>query len=185
MRCETAGARRYSMTSCPWARPTRRSRPMAPCAIPRCATRSPASWQRSWRRHSRPRPSSALRDRWSHRPRLRLLDGDVRGLTAQELRHVRTVVAIARHGSFTKAGEELHLAQSAVSQQLSRLESELGITLFTRSSRSVELTTEGALVLDYAQRVLSEVDGLRRATPSSARRWAPCARSSPRGWASP
>ena len=78
-----------------------------------------------------------------------------------ELRHLRTVVAIARHGSFTKAGEELHLAQSAVSQQLSRLEAELGITLFTRSSRSVELTAEGELVLDYAQRVISEVDGLR------------------------
>ena len=78
-----------------------------------------------------------------------------------ELRHLRTVVAIARHGSFTKAGEELHLAQSAVSQQLSRLESELGITLFTRSSRSVEITAEGELVLDYAQRVISEVDGLR------------------------
>jgi DNA-binding transcriptional LysR family regulator len=78
-----------------------------------------------------------------------------------ELRHLRTVVAIARHGSFTKAGAELHLAQSAVSQQLSRLEAELGITLFTRSSRSVDLTPEGALVLDYAQRVLSEVDGLR------------------------
>jgi len=57
-----------------------------------------------------------------------------------ELRHLRTVVAIARHGSFTKAGAELHLAQSAVSQQLSRLEAELGITLFTRSSRSVDLT---------------------------------------------
>ena len=78
-----------------------------------------------------------------------------------ELRHLRTVVAIARHGSFTKAGEELHLAQSAVSQQLSRLEAELGITLFTRSSRNVEITPEGTLVLDYARRVLSEVDGLR------------------------
>jgi DNA-binding transcriptional LysR family regulator len=78
-----------------------------------------------------------------------------------ELRHLRTVVAIARHGSFTKAGEELHLAQSAVSQQLSRLEAELGIALFTRSSRRVELTADGALVLDYAERVLSEVEGLR------------------------
>jgi DNA-binding transcriptional LysR family regulator len=78
-----------------------------------------------------------------------------------ELRHLRTVVAIARHGSFTKAGEELHLAQSAVSQQLSRLEAELGITLFTRSSRRVELTADGALVLDYAERVLCEVEGLR------------------------
>jgi DNA-binding transcriptional LysR family regulator len=78
-----------------------------------------------------------------------------------ELRHLRTVVAIARHGSFTKAGEELHLAQSAVSQQLRLLEAELGITLFTRSSRNVEITPEGTLVLDYARRVLSEVDGLR------------------------
>ena len=94
-----------------------------------------------------------------------------------EIRHLRSVVAIARHGSFTKAGEELHLAKSAVSQQLSRLESELGITLFTRSSRSVELTPEGALVLDYAQRVLSEVDGLRdelderQESPPQGRKW--------------
>jgi DNA-binding transcriptional LysR family regulator len=78
-----------------------------------------------------------------------------------EIRHLRSVVAIARHGSFTKAGEELHLAQSAVSQQVRRLEEELGITLFTRTSRNVELTPEGAVVVDYAKRVLSEVDGLR------------------------
>jgi len=78
-----------------------------------------------------------------------------------ELRHLRAVVAIARHGSLTKAGEELFLAQSAVSQQLSRLESELGITIFHRSSRRVEITPEGELVLDYARRVLSEVEGLR------------------------
>jgi len=78
-----------------------------------------------------------------------------------ELRHLRAVVAIARHGSLTKAGEELFLAQSAVSQQLSRLEAELGITIFHRSSRRVEITPEGALVLDHARRVLSEVEGLR------------------------
>lgn len=78
-----------------------------------------------------------------------------------EIRHLRSVVAIARHGSFTKAGEELHLAQSAVSQQVRRLEEELGITLFTRTSRNVELTSEGRVVVDYARRVLSEVDGLR------------------------
>jgi DNA-binding transcriptional LysR family regulator len=78
-----------------------------------------------------------------------------------ELRHLRTVVAIARHGSFTKAGEELHLAQSAVSQQLHRLEAELNITLFTRSSRRVELTADGAFFVAHAKRVLAEVDGLR------------------------
>jgi DNA-binding transcriptional LysR family regulator len=78
-----------------------------------------------------------------------------------ELRHLRTIAAVARHGSFTKAGEELHLAQSAISQQIRRLEGELGIQVFTRSSRSVELTAEGRLVLDYAHRVLHEVEGLQ------------------------
>jgi DNA-binding transcriptional LysR family regulator len=78
-----------------------------------------------------------------------------------ELRHLRTIVAVARHRSLTKAGEELYLTQSAVSQQIRRLESELGIEVFRRTSRSVELTPEGQVILGYAQRVLAEVDGLQ------------------------
>jgi DNA-binding transcriptional LysR family regulator len=77
-----------------------------------------------------------------------------------ELRHLRTIAAVARHGSFTKAAEELYLAQSAISQQIRRLESELGVEVFRRSSRRVELTAEGRVILGYAQRVLAEVDGL-------------------------
>lgn len=77
-----------------------------------------------------------------------------------ELRHLRTALAVARHRSFTKAGDELHLAQSAISQQIRRLEAELGIEVFRRSSRSVEVTQEGRLVLAHAQRVLAEVDDL-------------------------
>jgi DNA-binding transcriptional LysR family regulator len=77
-----------------------------------------------------------------------------------ELRHLRTIAAVARHGSFSRAAEELHLAQSAVSQQIRRLESELGVEVFRRSSRSVELTPEGEVILGYARRVLREVDGL-------------------------
>jgi DNA-binding transcriptional LysR family regulator len=77
-----------------------------------------------------------------------------------ELRHLRTIAAVARHGSFSKAAEELHLAQSAVSQQIRRLEQELGVEVFRRSSRSVELTAEGGVILEYAHRVLREVDGL-------------------------
>ena len=46
---------------------------------------------------------------------------------ATELRHLRTIAAVARHRSFTKAGEELHLAQSAISQQIRRLEQEIGV----------------------------------------------------------
>lgn len=77
-----------------------------------------------------------------------------------ELRHLRTLDAIARHGSFTRAAEELHLAQSALSQQVRRLEAELGVDLLRRTSRSVSVTEAGQVVLDYARRVLSEVDGL-------------------------
>jgi DNA-binding transcriptional LysR family regulator len=77
-----------------------------------------------------------------------------------ELRHLRTIVAVAQHRSLTKAGEELYLTQSAISQQIRRLERELGIEVFRRTSRSVELTAEGRVILGYAQRVLAEVDGL-------------------------
>jgi DNA-binding transcriptional LysR family regulator len=75
-----------------------------------------------------------------------------------ELRHLRTIVAVARHRSFTKAADELHLAQSAISQQIRRLEVELGIEVFRRTSRSVEVTEEGKIVLAHAHRVLAEMD---------------------------
>jgi DNA-binding transcriptional LysR family regulator len=78
-----------------------------------------------------------------------------------EFRHLRTIVAVARHRSFTKAAEELYLAQSAISQQIRRLEAEIGIQIFRRSSRSVEITEEGKVILAHAQRVLAEFDDLQ------------------------
>src|SRR5215207_6997393 len=77
-----------------------------------------------------------------------------------ELRHLKTLEAIARHGSFTRAAEELHLAQSALSQQVRRLEGELGVELLRRTSRRVDVTAAGEVVVAYARRVLSQVDGL-------------------------
>ena len=64
-----------------------------------------------------------------------------------ELRHLRTIAAVAKHRSLTKAGDELYLTQSAVSQQIARLERELGVEVFRRTSRSVELTAEGRVIL--------------------------------------
>ncbi len=78
-----------------------------------------------------------------------------------EFRHLRTIDAVARHRSFTKAAEELYLAQSAISQQISRLEAEIGIQIFRRSSRSVELTEEGKVILEHARRVLAEVEDMQ------------------------
>ena len=77
-----------------------------------------------------------------------------------ELRQLRYFAAVARHGSFTKAADELHLAQSAVSQQVRRLENELGVELLARTTRKVHVTEAGEITLARASRVLSEVDAL-------------------------
>lgn len=78
-----------------------------------------------------------------------------------ELRQLRYVEAVARHRHFTRAAEELHVAQSALSHQIKRLEAELGTELFSRSSRSVTVTEAGESVAARAREVLDQVDGLR------------------------
>ena len=69
--------------------------------------------------------------------------------------------AVARHRHFTRAAEELHVAQSALSHQIRRLEQELGIPLFERTSRRVTPTEAGQAIAARARRVLAEVDGAR------------------------
>ena len=78
-----------------------------------------------------------------------------------ELRQLRSVEAVARHRHFTRAAEELHLAQSALSHQIRRLERELGTPLFERTSRRVIPTEAGEAIAARARRVLAEVDGAR------------------------
>jgi DNA-binding transcriptional LysR family regulator len=78
-----------------------------------------------------------------------------------ELRQLRYLDAVARRRSFTHAALELHIAQSAVSQQVGRLERELGVELLRRTTRRVEVTEAGELVLARARRALAEVDGVR------------------------
>jgi DNA-binding transcriptional LysR family regulator len=73
-----------------------------------------------------------------------------------DLRQLRTFEAVARHRSFTRASEELMVAQPAVSQQVRRLESELGVDLLRRTSRQVALTHPGEVLLAGARRVLAE-----------------------------
>jgi LysR family transcriptional regulator, transcription activator of glutamate synthase operon len=78
-----------------------------------------------------------------------------------ELRQLRYLDAVARHRSFTQAALDLHVAQSAISQQVGRLERELGAELLRRTTRRVEVTEMGELVLARARRALAEVDGAR------------------------
>ena len=78
-----------------------------------------------------------------------------------ELRQLRAVEAVARHRHFTRAAEELHLAQSALSQQIRALERELGTALFERTSRRVTVTEAGQAIAARARRILAELDGAR------------------------
>jgi DNA-binding transcriptional LysR family regulator len=71
-----------------------------------------------------------------------------------ELELLRTFVAVAESGGFRKAAERLHLTQSAVSQQVRRLEQAAGRQLFQRTTRTVALTSDGELLLDDARRLL-------------------------------
>ena len=68
--------------------------------------------------------------------------------------HMRTLVAIAESGSFTRAADEVHKAQSAVSMQMKRLEDQLGRTLFEKDGRQSRLTPDGLRLVEYARRLL-------------------------------
>ena len=78
-----------------------------------------------------------------------------------ELRQLRYFSAIAKHGSFSKAAEQVFVAQSALSHQLAQLESELGARLFHRSRRGVELTEAGRVFLAHATAILRQVEDAR------------------------
>lgn len=77
-----------------------------------------------------------------------------------EIRHLRAFVAVAQHGSVTRAAEDLHIAQPPLSRQIQQLEQMLGIQLFIRAGNGVSLTPAGARLLDRARVVLAEVSHL-------------------------
>ena len=75
-----------------------------------------------------------------------------------ELRQLRYLVALAEERHFTRAAAREHIAQPALSQQIRRLEDELGVPLVQRTTRRVALTDAGALLVARARRILAEVD---------------------------
>lgn len=81
-------------------------------------------------------------------------------MTLQQLEYF---LATLERGSFSGAAEQLHLAQPSVSEQIRRLEGELGVKLFRRAGRGVVPTEAGLTLRDHAERVLAEVDASRAA----------------------
>lgn len=79
-----------------------------------------------------------------------------------DLISLRTFAAVARLGSFTRAAKAVHLTQAAVSQQIKKLEEQTGRSLFARTTHSVALTTDGEVLLRYAQVILKITEDATR-----------------------
>lgn len=77
-------------------------------------------------------------------------------------RQLRIFMSVARHGSFSRAGEEVGLTQSAVSRGIRELEGELGLRLLDRTTRDVQLTGAGVNLQSSMSRLLADMDGALR-----------------------
>lgn len=75
---------------------------------------------------------------------------------------LRYLIQVAESGSISAAAEKLFIAQPSLSKAIAELESEMGVTIFARSSRGVELTEEGARFLAYARQVVEQADMLEQ-----------------------
>lgn len=79
-----------------------------------------------------------------------------------EFRQLQYVIQIAKEKNFSRAAEKLHIAQPSLSQQLSKLEKEIGVLLFRRTTNSVELTHAGAVFVVKAQSILDNIEQLKQ-----------------------
>lgn len=76
-----------------------------------------------------------------------------------EIRHLRYFIAVAEELSFTDAAQRLHMAQPPLSRAVKSLERELGVRLLDRTTRRVELTAAGSLLLEEARQIIDQFDG--------------------------
>jgi DNA-binding transcriptional LysR family regulator len=88
---------------------------------------------------------------------------------ALDFRALRYFVAVAEELHFTRAAERMYIAQPALSEQIRRLEGELGVELLRRTTRKVELTAAGEVFLQRARRILHEADAALAEASRAAR----------------
>jgi DNA-binding transcriptional LysR family regulator len=86
-----------------------------------------------------------------------------------DLRQMRYVVAVAHERNFTRAAEQLHVAQQALSQQVRAVEEMLGVQLFDRAARPVKLTAAGEVFVHEARRALTASERVSERTSAAAR----------------
>ena len=79
-----------------------------------------------------------------------------------EIHQLRYFVAVADEGNFSRAAAKVHVAQPSLSQQIRKLEAEIGQPLFDRLPRSVVLTEAGRCLIDYARQILASIGDARR-----------------------
>src|SRR4029077_16247690 len=87
-----------------------------------------------------------------------------------EVRHLRTLIALAEAGTVSRAAERVHLTQSALSHQLKALESHYGLAMVKRHGQSVQLTEPGRRLVALGRSVMSEVQTAERDLARLARK---------------
>ena len=87
----------------------------------------------------------------------------------EDTHQLKTFLAVAENLSFTRAAESLFLTQSAVSHQIADLERSLGVGLFVRHGRTIELTAAGRVLTERARRIFAEMRDAQAAVVAAAR----------------
>src|SRR5204862_3285249 len=91
------------------------------------------------------------------------------GICMEDVHQLKSFLAVAENLSFTRAAETLFLTQSAVSHQIADLERELGVELFIRHGRTIELTPAARVLAERARRLFADLRDARLAVAAAAK----------------